>query len=610
MSRNPLHILKKLGAVLGAGALAICASLAVSTPALAESTTTYGNLTFRSDSALSGVMSDAEGEVVVSGTADIQVTPAATPDGVDITHIVIGGEGDDAYSGSISFQGVTLDPVEIDINSANVGFASCTLTGGSDAPTIVVAGPSAIFFTGTNALTGGAGASGANSTDGTAALRATSEAAMSVSGTMTVNGGAGGNLDATQGQPTAGGPGIYAPASELSMESGSLTVKAGNTYTATADATPRVLPVGLTVGELKLSNGTGIAGEGPEITAVGWPSGTSTPLPIAGLDAGSSSDGTFYPWVLQASQSLDGSDPFLMDFAGSGNTDPIQRVGWRWFNISPHEVTGLEIVAISNADEPGTTLGSLTNPMPGDEDQLDYTLGVNPVFADLSDMEIYGWIDGAVVSEPVATPADAVSWLGMGDSFTVARDYTGDSIAFSGTATLPEAFTALYPNIPTSVDTTCTVEDLTMIYRLYNRYNGNHLYTTDVDEVQGAEAAGWTFEHGAWMQPGVATAGDATIVRLYNPYTGDHYYVPETDTAQIDELEGYGWKRESEAANLISVPEADGFPIYTLFNPYVKTGTHLYTQSADEESFLEGLGWQKNTTIIYSLPITLTASEA
>ncbi len=613
MSRKPVSILAKLAAVLAASALAVCAVLIVApTPAHAASSSTYGNLTFSSDDPLNGVMYDAKGEVVISGSADITVTPAATPDGVNVTSIIIGGNdgSEQDYSGTLSFNGVTLNPVAIDMQDAIVNFTGCTLTGGQGAPTITANGECVINFYGATTLNGGAGASGTSPTEGTAALRDTGTAAIQVSGTMTVNGGAGGNLDAKDGMPSAGGAGIYAPNATLSMDSGTLTVKAGETYTASPEATPRVLPVGLTVGKFDLANGTGEPGGGPSITAVGWPTANSKPLPIDGLDAGSLDDDTFYPWVLQASQSPDGSNAFLMNFAGSGETEPVQREGWRWFNIAPHEVTGLDVMAISNMDEPDTHLANLTNPMPGGEDELSYTLGIVPTFDDLDDMSVYGWIEGAVVSNPTATPANAVKWLGEGDSFVVAPDYTGDNIAFSGTATLPAAFTALYPSISTSVTSTFIVEDVTAIYRLYNPYNGDHLYTADVTEVQSADDAGWNFEHAVWMQPAVPTADDATIIRLYNPYTSGHYYVPETDEAQINELLGYGWEKDSAAANLISVPRTEGLPIYTVFNPYAQTGTHLYTPNYAEVEFLETLGWQQNTTVIYSLPFVLVSDEA
>ncbi len=611
MSRNPHPLIKKLGAALAVAALAVCASLAIATPAFAADPATYGNLTFTSDDTLDGVTYDDNGQVVISGSANITVTQAEAPSDEAITSIVVGGEGDAAYTGSLSFSNVTLNPVAIQINGANVFFAGCTLTGSSSEATIVATGASTIAFSGTTTLTGGAGASGASPTDGTAALRANGDATISVAGTMTVNGGAGGNLDATQGTPTAGGAGIYAPTSTLSMESGSLTVKAGDTYTATAENTPAVLPVGLTVGAFDLSNGTGEAGEGPEVTAVGWPMATSKPLPVDGLDAGSADDETFYPWVLQASKSPDGSNAFLADFAGSGEAGPIEREGWRWFNIAPHEVTGLSIVAVSNWDEAWDYIYHEVNPWEGDADTTNYTLGLAPVFADLGDMTVQGWIEGATVPNPTVTPEDAIEWLDMGDYFTIPTDFTGESITFSGTATLPTTFTELYPGISTSVSTTIPVTSTKAIYRLYNKWNGDHLYTTDPAEVDSTIEAGWDYENVSWVQPAVLGEGDTTIVRLWNPYNGGHYYVQETDEHQLSFLESLGWRRDSEAANLISLPkESDNFPVYTLFNPYAETGTHLYTPSYDEVMFLKGLGWEENPTIIYAVPIEILYEEA
>ena len=604
MGHTPHSILKKLGTVLVACTLATLAVFAVATPARAADSKTYGNLTFSSSESLEGIMSDAEGEVVVSGASDIVVTPATAPDGVDITSLVIGGEGDDAYSGSITFNGVTLNPVAITINSANVEFNNCSLTGSDKAPTIVSLGASAIEFAGTNTLNGGAGKSGENPTVGTAALRATGTTAISVSGEMTVEGGAGGNPDATLGTPTTGGAGIYAPTATLSMESGKLTVKAGNTYTGNPVNTPADLPVGLTIGTFDLSNGTGEAGKGPEVTAIGWPTANSKPLPVDGFKAGSADDNTFYPWLLQVSGSLDGSDPYLIDFAGSGNTEPITREGWRWFNIAPHPVTGLDVSFIGRSDVATAGLVNVVNQVPGRSVAIPFTLGVSPTFNGVEDLIAFGWMEGASVSNPTAEPANAVQWSGADGSFTVAPSFTGESIEFSGTAVLPSSFTSLYPNLPTSLSTSVPVGNVKAVYRLYNPYNGCHLYSTTPNEVKTCADAGMTYEGPIWLQPATPIAGDSTIVRMYNPYSEDHFYVPESNEALIAELKGYGWKQDGEAANLISIPKADGVPVTMLFNRYTTRDTHLWTPNPSEVAFLSEAGWQDQGAYIYALALT------
>lgn len=605
MSRTPRSVFKKVGAALALAVLGVCASLVVATPALAADQKTYGNLTFSSDDPLTGIMFDGKGEVVITGTSDIIVTQATEPDGPNVTSIVIGGEDEDDYSGSLVFNTVTLNPVAIQITSADVAFANCTLTGGASGPTIVSVGESAITFSGTTTLAGGAGASGASPTEGTAALRATDKTAINVSGTMSATGGAGGNLDATQGTPTSGGAGIYAPDATLSMESGKLTVKAGDTYTATADSTPAVLPVGLTIGVFDLSNGTGTPGKGPEVTAIGWPTANAKPLPVDGFDAGSAADETFYPWLLQVSQSLDGSDPYLINFAGSGMTDPIEREGWRWFNIAPHPVTGLEVAPVFGVDEPEDAITNVLNPLPGLELAAEYSLGITPSFSDLDDLSIFGWIDGSGLENPTVTPAGAVEWTSEADTFTLASGFTSSSITFSGTATLPKSLTDLYPELSTSVSTAIPVTGAKAVYRLYNPNGGLHLYTTDVNEVTTLVELGWSNEGPLWLEPATASAGDSLIVRLYNPNNGDHYYVPEADTGQIAVLTGLGWRNEGTAAGFISLPKADGLAVTTLFNPNVTQGTHLWTPSTNEVLVLTGLGWKNQGADIYALPFVM-----
>lgn len=77
------------------------------------------------------------------------------------------------------------------------------------------------------------------------------------------------------------------------------------------------------------------------------------------------------------------------------------------------------------------------------------------------------------------------------------------------------------------------------VYRLYNRWSGEHLFTTDREEYDGLVAVGWSGEGEAWRSP---AESDNEVWRLYNPYSGDHHYT--ADETEYERLGDIGWNRE------------------------------------------------------------------
>lgn len=122
------------------------------------------------------------------------------------------------------------------------------------------------------------------------------------------------------------------------------------------------------------------------------------------------------------------------------------------------------------------------------------------------------------------------------------------------------------------------------MYRLYNRYNGEHLFTSSSSEAQSLISLGWTGESVAWFTP---NSGNA-VFRLYNRYSGDHHYT--TDKSEYDYLGSIGWNQEGVGFY------SDGSqtsPVFRLFNPYVNVATHHYTTSQSEYDYLGSIGWRK-----------------
>lgn len=123
------------------------------------------------------------------------------------------------------------------------------------------------------------------------------------------------------------------------------------------------------------------------------------------------------------------------------------------------------------------------------------------------------------------------------------------------------------------------------MYRLYNQWTGEHLYTADANERKQLVAVGWTAEGDAWDAPAKSST---PVWRLYNPYVpgGDHHYTK--DKAEYDALKKAGWRQEGLAWYS---DDARGEALFRLYNPYAQTGTHHYTVDTHERNELEKLGW-------------------
>ena len=142
----------------------------------------------------------------------------------------------------------------------------------------------------------------------------------------------------------------------------------------------------------------------------------------------------------------------------------------------------------------------------------------------------------------------------------------------------------------------CVAETM---YRLYNPYTGEHLYTSSTLEVETCVAAGWNDEGYAWTAPTKDYAGATKVYRLYNPYAegGDHFYT--TSEVEKDSLVAAGWSFEGEG--WYSAPKDNGVAVYRAYNPYATTGTHHYTTNEGEIKNLVNAGWSDEGTAWYGL---------
>lgn len=132
------------------------------------------------------------------------------------------------------------------------------------------------------------------------------------------------------------------------------------------------------------------------------------------------------------------------------------------------------------------------------------------------------------------------------------------------------------------------------MYRLYNQWSGEHLFTLSKDEVNSLTGIGWKYEGVAWQSP---VGSNSPVYRLYNPYSGDHFYTSSWD--EYSSLGRIGWNQEG--ISFYSADASTGKPIYRLFNRWLTQGTHLFTTSADEYQYLGSIGWNQERIAFYSL---------
>lgn len=121
------------------------------------------------------------------------------------------------------------------------------------------------------------------------------------------------------------------------------------------------------------------------------------------------------------------------------------------------------------------------------------------------------------------------------------------------------------------------------VYRLYNPYSGEHLYTADLSEAKRIVGYGWRWEGVGWVS---STSTGDPVIRLYNPYNGEHLYT--TSEGEASNLVSLGWKREGTAWRSSGTKN-----VLREFNPYATVGTHNYTLSSAEDESLGAIGWRR-----------------
>lgn len=161
----------------------------------------------------------------------------------------------------------------------------------------------------------------------------------------------------------------------------------------------------------------------------------------------------------------------------------------------------------------------------------------------------------------------------------------------SDSARLPEAYwqnqageVFTSATMPNEKDATYTRTSMTLqpMYRLYNKWSNEHLFTADAAERKGLIEKGWNNEDIAWYSP---EKSSTPVYRLYNKWSGDHHFTTSKD--EYDKCVKDGWTGED-----IAFYSGGTNPVYRLFNPYEKSFYHHYTKSQDEKDTCVKNGWK------------------
>ena len=133
------------------------------------------------------------------------------------------------------------------------------------------------------------------------------------------------------------------------------------------------------------------------------------------------------------------------------------------------------------------------------------------------------------------------------------------------------------------------------VYRLYNPDNGEHLYTTDINERNVLyEKQGWGYEGIGWYAPTTGTP----VYRLYNNVLCNHLYT--TDTNEINVLTSMpdtAWTVDNNNQPLFY--SGGDVSIYRVYNEGLQ-GMHHLTTDKNEYDILPTYGWAQEGVSLYA----------
>lgn len=161
-----------------------------------------------------------------------------------------------------------------------------------------------------------------------------------------------------------------------------------------------------------------------------------------------------------------------------------------------------------------------------------------------------------------------------------------------------------------SAPTASAASATTQVYRLYNKVNGDHFYTTssgERDAITTQWGNVWTAEGVAFtLDPSVDTA---PLYRFYNKVNGTHFYT--TSAAERDNVIARWsatYSYEGVAFNVGTTQHTGETPVYRLYNSQ-SGGSHFYTTSATERDHAVSTWstFSSEGTAFYATPVAQQA---
>lgn len=200
-----------------------------------------------------------------------------------------------------------------------------------------------------------------------------------------------------------------------------------------------------------------------------------------------------------------------------------------------------------------------------------------PAAIDIHDAEVGLSGDYSYTGEAI-TPSVRVSLAGQELKEGIDYEVSYRDNVELGTATVTVTGLGDHVGVATaSFDIKATQE----VLRLYNRWTGEHLYTTNRAEYDSLGRRGWSGEGVAWTAPG---SSSSPVWRLYNRWSGDHLLT--SNRKEYDALGRLGWNREG-----IGFYGGGSASVWRLYNKWLKAGTHLLTTDKTEYDNLIKDGW-------------------
>ena len=202
-------------------------------------------------------------------------------------------------------------------------------------------------------------------------------------------------------------------------------------------------------------------------------------------------------------------------------------------------------------------------------------------------------------------------------TITPADEYIIASITADGqSVTLPSDLTAAttytFSNVTATHTLTATFTKVNRIprYRLYNPNDPKHHFTTNLNEYNVLDSLGWNAEGIAYYvyDQQVRIGGEAStkFFRLYNSFEGRHLWT--TIEHEYNVLGGLGWNQEGFDSWIFLNQVSGSTALYRLYNSF--EGKHLWSIDLNERNVLISLGWNDEGITGYVFQNSSSGDEA